>query len=98
MRARAMLGARRREHRAGGARRGAVRVPAQPAAALAVLRRAALAALEKGEVMLATSQLETALAHHEQCIEAAQILEHVRKHGAAPSRSRRVTRDGCSSR
>ena len=30
----------------------------------------ALAALTKGEVMLATSQLETALAHHEQCVEA----------------------------
>ncbi len=44
---------------------------------------AALAALEKGEVMHATSQLETALAHHEECIEAAQILEHVRKHGAS---------------
>jgi hypothetical protein len=43
----------------------------------------AMAALEKGELMLATSQLETALAHHEQCIEAAQILEHVRKHGNA---------------
>src|SRR5262249_39690147 len=40
----------------------------------------AMAALDKGEVMLATSQLETALAHHDQCVEAAQILEHVRKH------------------
>jgi DnaJ-domain-containing protein 1 len=43
----------------------------------------AMAALEKGELMLATSQLETALAHHEHCVEAAQILEHVRKHGSA---------------
>lgn len=43
----------------------------------------AMAALEKGELMLATSQLETALAHHDQCVEAAQILEHVRKHGNA---------------
>lgn len=43
----------------------------------------AIAALQKGEVMLATSQLETALAHHEQCAEAAAILEHVRKHGHA---------------
>ena len=43
----------------------------------------AMAALEKGELMLATSQLETALAHHDQCVEAAQILEHVRKHGSA---------------
>lgn len=41
----------------------------------------ALAALDKGELMLATSQLETALAHHEQCTEAAQILEHLRRHG-----------------
>ena len=43
----------------------------------------AIAALDKGEVMLATSQLETALAHHEQCTEAAVILEHLRKHGKA---------------
>ncbi len=43
----------------------------------------AIAALEKGEVMLATSQLETALAHHDQCSEAAAILEHLRKHGAS---------------
>jgi hypothetical protein len=43
----------------------------------------AISALEKGEVMLATSQLETALAHHEQCTEAAVILEHLRKHGKA---------------
>ena len=41
----------------------------------------ALSALEKGEVMLATSQLETALAHHEQCVEASAMLEHMRKHG-----------------
>lgn len=43
----------------------------------------AMSALDKGEVMLATSQLETALAHHEQCTEAAVILEHLRKHGKA---------------
>jgi hypothetical protein len=42
----------------------------------------ALAALKDGEVMLATSQLETALAHHESCTEAAAILEHIRKHGS----------------
>ncbi|MCX5743139.1 MAG: J domain-containing protein [Proteobacteria bacterium] len=42
----------------------------------------AMTALEKGEVMLATSQLEAALAHHEACDEAAKILDHVRKHGA----------------
>lgn len=38
----------------------------------------AISALGKGEVMLATSQLETALAHHEQCSEAAAILEMLR--------------------
>jgi len=43
----------------------------------------AIAALEKGELMLATSQLEAALAHHEQCGEAAALLEHIRKHGHA---------------
>jgi hypothetical protein len=43
----------------------------------------AIAALEKDEVMLATSQLETALAHHEQCSEAAALLEHIRKHGSS---------------
>ena len=41
----------------------------------------AMAALGKGEVMLATSQLETALAYYEGCNEAARILEHVKKHG-----------------
>jgi hypothetical protein len=41
----------------------------------------ALAALDKGELMLATSQLETAIAHHEECVEAAVILEHIRKYG-----------------
>ena len=43
----------------------------------------ALAALQDGEVVLATSQLETALAHHDQCTEAAKVLDHVRKFGAA---------------
>ena len=43
----------------------------------------ALVALVDGEVMLAQSQLETALAHHEQCIEAAQLLDHVKRYGAA---------------
>jgi hypothetical protein len=43
----------------------------------------ALAALQDGELMLATSQLETALAHHDQCIEASRLLEHLRKHGKA---------------
>lgn len=49
----------------------------------------ALAALADGEVMLAQSQLETALAHHEQCVEAAQLLEHVKKHGASDAEARR---------
>jgi hypothetical protein len=43
----------------------------------------ALAALMKGERMLATSQLETALAHYEHCVEAAQILEYMRRHAHA---------------
>src|SRR5574338_59420 len=38
----------------------------------------ALAALQDGELMLATAQLETALAHHEQCSEASKMLEHIR--------------------
>jgi hypothetical protein len=40
----------------------------------------AMAALGKGEVMLATSQLETALAHYDQCTEAARLLEYLSKH------------------
>jgi hypothetical protein len=43
----------------------------------------ALSALQDGELMLATSQLESALAHHEQCVEAQRLLDHVRKHGKA---------------
>jgi hypothetical protein len=43
----------------------------------------ALSALSKGERMLATSQLETALAHYEHCVEAAQILEYMRRHALA---------------
>ncbi len=39
----------------------------------------AISALGKGEVMLATSQLETALAHHEACHEAAALLELLRR-------------------
>lgn len=41
----------------------------------------AVAALYKGEMMLATSQLETALAHHSECKEAAAILDEIRKRG-----------------
>jgi hypothetical protein len=41
----------------------------------------ALTALEAGEVMLAQSQLETALAHFDQCTEAAQLLDHIRRYG-----------------
>jgi hypothetical protein len=47
----------------------------------------AVSALSKGEVMLATSQLETALAHYEGCNEAARILEHVKKHGESDRES-----------
>jgi hypothetical protein len=43
----------------------------------------ALNALQSGETMLAMSQLETALAHHEQCTEAAAMLEHMKKHSQA---------------
>ncbi|HEX5060043.1 MAG TPA: J domain-containing protein [Kofleriaceae bacterium] len=43
----------------------------------------ALAAVLDGELMLATAQLETALAHHEQCSEASKMLEHIRRHGTA---------------
>ncbi|MDB4956471.1 MAG: heat shock protein DnaJ domain protein [Myxococcales bacterium] len=43
----------------------------------------ALVALSEGELQLATAQLETALAHHEQCVEASRVLDHVKKHGAA---------------
>jgi hypothetical protein len=39
----------------------------------------AISALGKGEVMLATSQLETALAHHELCVEASTLLELLRR-------------------
>jgi hypothetical protein len=39
----------------------------------------AISALSKGERMLATSQLETALAHHEHCTEAAAILDLMRR-------------------
>jgi DnaJ-domain-containing protein 1 len=41
----------------------------------------ALVALGEGELMLATSQLEAAIAHHEHCVEAVQMLDHVRKDG-----------------
>jgi len=45
----------------------------------------AISALGKGEIMLATSQLETALAHHEDCAEAAAILELLRRPNALPA-------------
>ena len=52
---------------------------------------AAVAALEKGEVMLATSQLETALAHYDQCIEASRILDYLKRHdGHDPDAIRRL--------
>jgi hypothetical protein len=43
----------------------------------------AIAAISAGEVQLATAQLETALAHHEQSTEAARLLEHIRNTGGA---------------
>ncbi len=43
----------------------------------------AMSALAKGEVVLAMSQLETALAHDDRCAEATRLLEHVREHGAS---------------
>lgn len=43
----------------------------------------ALSALQEGELMLATSQLESALAHHDQCVEASRLLDHLKKHGKA---------------
>ncbi len=49
----------------------------------------ALGAIAKGEVMLATSQLETALAHYEQCTEAAVLLDEVRKSGTVESAAMR---------
>lgn len=52
----------------------------------------AISALGKGEVMLATSQLEAALAHHEECTEAAQILEQLRRGTADGDAMRRLFR------
>jgi hypothetical protein len=43
----------------------------------------ALTALDAGQVMLATSQLEAALAHDEQCVEAAAILDQLRRDGGS---------------
>jgi hypothetical protein len=40
----------------------------------------ALGALGKGETMLATTQLATALAHYDQCTEASRLLDHLRRH------------------
>jgi hypothetical protein len=41
----------------------------------------ALSAIFKGEMMLATSQLETAIAHHADCKEAVVLLDELRKTG-----------------
>lgn len=41
----------------------------------------ALTALAAGQVVLATSQLETALAHHEGCVEASLILDQIHRNG-----------------
>jgi hypothetical protein len=51
----------------------------------------ALEALDAGQVMLATSQLEAALAHDEGCAEAASALDELRKgDGANPPSLRRL--------
>lgn len=42
----------------------------------------ALIALSAGQLVLATSQLETALAHHEGCVEASLVLEQIHRNGA----------------
>lgn len=47
----------------------------------------AVSALGKGELMLATSQLEAALAHHEGCAEAQRLLDHVKQHGETDTES-----------
>ena len=47
----------------------------------------AVSALGKGEIMLATSQLEAALAHHEGCAEAQRLLDHVKQHGQTDTES-----------
>ncbi|HVK83832.1 MAG TPA: J domain-containing protein [Kofleriaceae bacterium] len=53
----------------------------------------ALGALGKGEKMLATTQLETALAHYDQCVEASRLLDHLRRHETAdPETLRRLFR------
>jgi hypothetical protein len=41
----------------------------------------ALTALAAGQVVLATSQLETALAHHEGCVEASLVLDQIHRNG-----------------
>lgn len=41
----------------------------------------ALTALTVGQVVLATSQLETALAHHEGCVEASLVLDQIHRNG-----------------
>lgn len=41
----------------------------------------ALTALAAGQIVLATSQLETALAHHEGCVEASLLLDQIHRNG-----------------
>jgi hypothetical protein len=52
----------------------------------------ALAALQEGELMLATAQLETALAHHEQCVEASKMLDQIRRGTTDSDAMRRLFR------
>jgi hypothetical protein len=48
----------------------------------------ALAAVQEGELMLATAQLEAALAHHEQCTEASKMLDLIRQRSDADAMKR----------
>ncbi|MGE0869581.1 MAG: DnaJ family molecular chaperone [Kofleriaceae bacterium] len=52
----------------------------------------AISALLKGELMLATSQLEAAIAHHEQCTEASALLDHVHQFGTSDAKLKDAVR------
>jgi hypothetical protein len=49
----------------------------------------ALTALAAGQVVLATSQLETALAHHEGCVEASLLLDQIHRNGGTDYEAQR---------
>ncbi|MGE0549958.1 MAG: DnaJ family molecular chaperone [Kofleriaceae bacterium] len=52
----------------------------------------AVSALLKGELMLATSQLEAAVAHHDQCAEASALLDHVHQFGTSDAKLKDAVR------